>query len=158
MWPPDLFSHPNHWYAFQIFPLVVILLILIHSHSQQHSNSSSSVQSEMHPAVKSMLGKRPAVQPPSSTMTVPPSEELIANSNTTNLATTNENLKIPRYIPPTLPEQPIAAPVRGEFHCSKKKLVIGNVSRWIPISERDDTASHKWMVHIFIIIIPLEIV
>ena len=60
-------------------------------------------------------------------------------------------MKIPRYIPPKVPAEKIItapAPVRGERYCQLKKLVVGNVSRWIPVSERDDSdkASHKWMV------------
>lgn len=56
------------------------------------------------------------------------------------------SIKLPRYIPPALPERVIAGPVRGELHWVKKKLIVGNISRWIPVAERDDTASHKWMV------------
>ena len=58
----------------------------------------------------------------------------------------SEPQKIPRYIPPKLPDGIVAVPVRREHQCLKKKLIIGNVSKWIPVSERDDSASHKWMV------------
>lgn len=94
----------------------------------------------MHPAVKNIVGKRPIKMATISQDTPP--EEVQATTSVSS----SESMKIPRYIPPKLPEQIVAAPVRGELHFLKKKLVIGNISRWIPISERDDTASHKWMV------------
>lgn len=98
----------------------------------------------MHPAVKSMLGKKPIAKMQMSTPSLPSGE---SSSIKKNISMNDYGtLKIPRYIPPTLPEQLVAAPVRGELHCTKKKLIIGNISRWIPVSERDDTASHKWMV------------
>lgn len=28
------------------------------------------------------------------------------------------------------------------------RLVVGNVSKWLPPDTRDDAASHKWMVYI----------
>ena len=95
----------------------------------------------MHPAVKSMLGKRPIKMPQPSPSVSSTSVEEIPSSTSTS-----ENVKIPRYIPPKLPERIVALPESGEHNYLKKKLIIGNVSRWIPVSERDDTASHKWMV------------
>ena len=107
---------------------------------------SASQTTMMHPTVKSMLGKRSVkiMDCINVSSSVEHAEEEIAR-NSTDPATI-ESLKIPRYIPPKLPDRIVAAPVRGELHCLKKKLIIGNVSRWIPVSERDDTASHKWMV------------
>ena len=103
----------------------------------------SASQTTMHPAVKNMLGKRPVKMADFINVSVGQTEEVSRNSAN---SPTIESLKIPRYIPPKLPDRIVAAPVRGELHCLKKKLIIGNVSRWIPVSERDDTASHKWMV------------
>lgn len=102
----------------------------------------STSQADMHPAVKNIVGKRPIKMATVSQDISAPTEEVPATTNASSI----ESIKIPRYIPPKLPEQIVAAPVRGELHFLKKKLIIGNISRWIPISERDDTASHKWMV------------
>uniref|UniRef100_A0A0P5ZH40 YEATS domain-containing protein n=1 Tax=Daphnia magna TaxID=35525 RepID=A0A0P5ZH40_9CRUS len=114
----------------------------------QISGTSLTSQSTIHPTLKNMLGKRPTKTlfecsniPPS----VEPAEEL---TRTQGNLPTSESIKVPRYIPPKLPERIVATPVRGELHCMKKKLIIGNISRWIPVSERDDTASHKWMVYV----------
>jgi hypothetical protein len=90
-----------------------------------------------------MLGKRPIKMSQDSSDVSTLVEEVPSFSS----VCASESVKIPRYIPPKLPERVVAAaPVRGELHYLKKKLIIGNVSRWIPVSERDDTASHKWMV------------
>ena len=89
-----------------------------------------------------MLGKRPALSPNvSNNESISAAEEPISVNTTAA-----ENIKFPRYLPPKIPEKIVAVPVRGEQHYLKKKLVVGNVSKWIPISDRDDTASHKWMV------------
>ncbi|XP_057375564.1 YEATS domain-containing protein 2-like isoform X2 [Daphnia carinata] len=95
-----------------------------------------------------MLGKRPTktlFECANISPSVESAEGLKGNQG--NLST-SESIKVPRYIPPKLPERIVATPVRGELHCIKKKLIIGNISRWIPVSERDDTASHKWMVYV----------
>lgn len=101
--------------------------------------SGSSSQPVIHPSVKKLIGKSPAFdkqeEEKDDKITTSPVQECVS-----------ENVKVPRYVPPLLPGPVIAAPIRGEHLCLKKKLVIGNVSRWIPVSERDDSASHKWMV------------
>lgn len=107
--------------------------------------SASSSQPVIHPSVKKLIGKSPAFEKleeeqeqekkEKDKITTSPVQECVS-----------ENVKVPRYVPPLLPGPVIAAPIRGEHLCLKKKLVIGNVSRWIPVSERDDSASHKWMV------------
>ncbi|KAI9553776.1 hypothetical protein GHT06_019040 [Daphnia sinensis] len=114
----------------------------------QISGTSLTSQSTIHPTLKNMLGKRPTktlLECPNISPSVEPAEEVAGNQG--NLPT-SESIKVPRYIPPKLPERIVATPVRGELHCMKKKLIIGNISRWIPVSERDDTASHKWMVYV----------
>ncbi|XP_015172098.1 PREDICTED: uncharacterized protein LOC107064196 [Polistes dominula] len=56
--------------------------------------------------------------------------------------------KIPRYIPPKsgLPEP--TSPSRGVRHKVRKRIVIGNISKWIPKEWREDTASHKWTIYV----------
>ncbi|XP_014607617.1 PREDICTED: uncharacterized protein LOC106788669 isoform X1 [Polistes canadensis] len=56
--------------------------------------------------------------------------------------------KIPRYIPPKsgLPEP--ASPSRGVRHKVRKRIVIGNISKWIPQDWREDPASHKWTMYV----------
>lgn len=107
---------------------------------------STASQTTIHPTVKNMLGKRPtkmSFECSNVSTLVEQAEEVSTNHADLPIG---ETIKVPRYIPPKLPERIVATPVRGELHCMKKKLIIGNISRWIPVSERDDTASHKWMV------------
>ena len=100
----------------------------------QQLTGASSSQPVIHPAVKNLLGKRPK------------EEDKCSDAPERS---TSECLKVPRYIPPKLPEKfHIPATLRGERYNVKKRLVIGNVSKWIPVSERDDSASHKWMVYV----------
>ena len=91
------------------------------------------------------MGKRPREELPASSSFQSSSEA--AQPQVNEQLPTTEILKVPRYIPPNLPpEKVVSEPIRGGRYCVKKKIVIGNVSRWIPVSERDDSASHKWMV------------
>ncbi|KAI4499386.1 hypothetical protein M0802_005646 [Mischocyttarus mexicanus] len=56
--------------------------------------------------------------------------------------------KIPRYIPPKsgIPEP--ASPSRGVRHKVRKRIVIGNISKWISKVCREDRVSHKWMIYV----------
>lgn len=56
--------------------------------------------------------------------------------------------KIPRYVPPKsgLPEP--VCPSRGVRHKVRKRIVIGNISKWIPPDWREDAASHKWTIYV----------
>ena len=101
---------------------------------------STGTQPVIHPAVKAIVGKKPKDCDIKQEAPIPaPAKPL----------PTHEVLKVPRYVPPHLPETVVAgAPIRGKRHCVKKKLIVGNVSKWIPVEERDDSASHKWMVYV----------
>lgn len=58
--------------------------------------------------------------------------------------------KIPRYVPPFMPDPPTvcAASVRMERHRIKRRIVVGNISKWLPEEFRLDAASHKWMLYV----------
>ncbi|KYM76741.1 YEATS domain-containing protein 2 [Atta colombica] len=55
--------------------------------------------------------------------------------------------KIPRYVPPksSLPEK---SPSRGNSHKVRKRIVVGNISKWIPPDWREDASSHKWTMYV----------
>lgn len=58
--------------------------------------------------------------------------------------------KVPRYVPPksSVPENS-AQPSRGDRHKVRKRIVVGNISRWIPPEWRDDSeATHKWTIYV----------
>lgn len=55
--------------------------------------------------------------------------------------------KIPRYVPPkSLPEK--ICPSRGNSHKIRKRIVVGNISKWIPPDWREDASSHKWTMYV----------
>lgn len=56
--------------------------------------------------------------------------------------------KVPRYVPPksAIPEPP--CPSRGVHHKVRKRIVVGNISKWIPPDWREDAASHKWTMYV----------
>lgn len=113
------------------------------------STIGTSSQSVLHPAIKKHVGKVPLERMHELRKT----DDQHVSADQENFAAVPlaieglNTLKVPRYIPPKLPDEIVAVPVRGEHRFMKKKLIIGNVSRWIPVAERDDCASHKWMVH-----------
>ncbi|KYN03579.1 YEATS domain-containing protein 2 [Cyphomyrmex costatus] len=56
--------------------------------------------------------------------------------------------KIPRYVPPksNLPEK--ICPSRGNSHKVCKRIVVGNISKWISPDWREDASSHKWTMYV----------
>ncbi|KAG8236823.1 hypothetical protein J437_LFUL017280 [Ladona fulva] len=63
---------------------------------------------------------------------------------------TSQVTKVPRYIPPVSKKDPklTTSPTRGS-HCKmKQRIIVGNVSRWIPPESREDGATHKWMIYV----------
>lgn len=56
--------------------------------------------------------------------------------------------KIPRYIPPRSNVPVVTSPARGVRHKVRKRIVVGNISKWIPPDWREDGASHKWMMYV----------
>ncbi|XP_065576731.1 uncharacterized protein LOC136037823 isoform X2 [Artemia franciscana] len=56
---------------------------------------------------------------------------------------------IPQYVPPKAGRSEIEREIRGSRFRSRKRLIIGNISRWLREDERDEASiSHKWMVYI----------
>ncbi|XP_063985692.1 YEATS domain-containing protein 2 [Diachasmimorpha longicaudata] len=56
--------------------------------------------------------------------------------------------KIPRYVPPKTSQPEPKIPSRGVRHKSRKRIVVGNISKWIPPDWREDAASHKWTMYV----------
>lgn len=56
--------------------------------------------------------------------------------------------KIPRYVPPKQSEPDPKLPSRGVRHKIRKRVIVGNISKWIPPDWREDAASHKWTMYV----------
>lgn len=55
--------------------------------------------------------------------------------------------KIPRYVPPKS-SAPEGCPFRAERNKVRKRIIVGNISKWIPLDWREDAASHKWTMYV----------
>ncbi|KAJ9586306.1 hypothetical protein L9F63_020014 [Diploptera punctata] len=109
-------------------------------------------QKPIHPAVKKLIGKEPRNWEP---LNQRPSKyrPVATNSQPQPDKTPQEPVsKVPRYIPPKSNPQANAVapsgPRRGMRHKIKKRIVIGNISKWVPVDTREDAASHKWMMYV----------
>ncbi len=59
-------------------------------------------------------------------------------------------IAVPTYVPPKTKETGGAAVLepRASHVKTKKRFVVGNVSKWIPPDDRDDMSTHKWMLYV----------
>lgn len=125
-------------------------------------SGSAERQRRIHPAVKKLIGKeprnwKPLQQRPSKyrpVVTTCEKEPTVSKE----VSSTKENekketvSKVPRYIPPKSSTDAnsitLTSPLRGMHHKVKKRIVIGNISKWLPVDNRQDSASHKWMMYV----------
>lgn len=127
---------------------------------RQVQSGPEEKQKRIHPAVKKLVGKEPRNweplhQRPSKYRPIPTTSEK-EPSVSKETASTNENekketvSKVPRYIPPKTSAGSItpSSPRRGMRNKMKKRIVIGNISKWVPVDTREDAASHKWMMYV----------
>ncbi|XP_069692593.1 uncharacterized protein D12 isoform X2 [Periplaneta americana] len=106
-------------------------------------------QKRIHPAVKKLIGKEPCSWGP---LHQRPSKYRPLDKEQTSPIKEEEPRepvnKVPRYIPPkSSTSAPSTSPCRG-VHKVKKRIVIGNISKWVPVDTREDSASHKWMMYV----------
>ena len=122
-----------------------------------------SSHDSLHPEVKSLVaGKRPKTttrstaaerEPPANALVSlrvkeePQDGELTA---ATEGGVSAEDL--PGYVAPLAKKIDVtdvmAEPRSGLQPKTKRRFVIGNVSKWIECSEREDSSTHKWMLYV----------
>lgn len=141
------------------------------------SQSTESKQTQIHPAIKRLIGKTPRRHRGVGLQDPGPSTssdfETILNSDEVRVKTEPEEIdirlgqfneeekprveksaspeppkKIPRHVPPRSNIPNVASPSRGVRHKVRKRIVVGNISKWIPRDWREDGASHKWMMYV----------
>ncbi|KYN43498.1 YEATS domain-containing protein 2 [Trachymyrmex septentrionalis] len=143
----------------------------------QISQAVETKQTRIHPAIKTLLGKSPkfagytdfAVPSTSTDPRFLYDDKSDASTAFNNILKIEENAnksdgasqgekrkmldeefqprKIPRYVPPksSLPEK---SPSRGNSHKVRKRIIVGNISKWIPPDWREDASSHKWTMYV----------
>ena len=50
--------------------------------------------------------------------------------------------------PKPKPGQPVISEPRGSHLKAKRRIIVGNVSKWIPPDDREDMSTHKWMLYV----------
>lgn len=136
-----------------------------------NSQNGESKQTQIHPAIKQLIGKSPKLT--DNLVASGSNSDLTASQSVSTssfsiiggtkqiskqgrLEKRNNEVrdedsrpkKIPRYIPPKsgIPES--QCPSRGTRHKTRKRIIIGNISKWIPPEWREDAASHKWTMYV----------
>ncbi|XP_020279175.1 uncharacterized protein LOC109852428 [Pseudomyrmex gracilis] len=158
---------------FHLLRYVIITNFYNRKQCQAPEAAETKKQTRIHPAIKSVIGKRPKVDQYTdhavpSTSTDPrflcdaapfasntvKSEESASKCNTSEerkRKLEDEELqprKIPRYVPPksSVPEK--TCPSRSNSQKVCKRVVVGNMSKWIPLDWREDNFSHKWTMYV----------
>ncbi|KAL0111521.1 hypothetical protein PUN28_013018 [Cardiocondyla obscurior] len=162
---------------FHLLRYVVITNFYDRKQCQIVQTPETTKQTRIHPAVKTVLGKSPR-STGSLDLAVPSTSTdprflcndgpLVNASTTTNntlkieenddtsrsekrktpLVEESQPRKIPRYVPPknTVPEK--TCPPRGNSNKVRKRIIVGNISKWIPPDWREDASSHKWTMYV----------
>ncbi|KAG7200954.1 hypothetical protein KM043_003314 [Ampulex compressa] len=146
----------------------------------QAPQTGEAKQTQIHPAIKRLIGKSPKCTRYDSTLPstsadlrfsgqaapVAPASTPLSKPVDCSKSCADENpleqprakrraeddeprpKKVPRYVPPknNIPEPP--CPFRDLRHKVKKRIIIGNISKWIPPDWREDAASHKWTMYV----------
>nr|XP_012231979.1 PREDICTED: YEATS domain-containing protein 2-like isoform X1 [Linepithema humile] len=74
----------------------------------------------------------------------------IASQNTKQKLLSEEYrpCKVPRYVPPKSSTPERTLPSCSNSHKVRKRIVIGNISKWISPDWREDACSHKWTMYV----------
>ena len=120
-----------------------------------------SSHDSIHPEVKSLVaGKRPKTTRSTTAETAPPANALVSvrvkEEPQYEVAAAAEGgvsaEDLPGYVAPLAKKIDVtdvmAEPRSGLQPKAKRRFVIGNVSKWIECSEREDSSTHKWMLYV----------
>lgn len=118
-------------------------------------------QNRIHPAIKKLLGKN--TQPSLSSSSTrqnrvkskPTDNTVIQESEEMTLkqpeviceAATVEQITEPKVIQKTVEETEECDTVRNRKK-TKHRIVVGNISKWMPSESPEDNSTHKWMIYI----------
>ncbi|CAG5122471.1 unnamed protein product, partial [Candidula unifasciata] len=122
----------------------------IYQFGMPEASSTNGPSSSIHPAVKKCLGKRPVHhQINSDTATSHPQKSSGVDISSSVVGKTINFLCTFSQVP-SVPSLDASYDDRRARFKIKKKVIIGNVSKYIPIDHREtnDKSSHKWMVYV----------
>lgn len=138
----------------------------------QSTQNGEARQTQIHPAIKQLIGKAPRLSDNNQasgnenrfgtesdckstidgdTIKTEKLEETVESQAEKRINETDDEprpKKIPRYIPPKSGVPESQYPSRGIRHKVRKRIIVGNISKWIPPEWREDAASHKWTMYV----------
>ncbi len=114
------------------------------------SQSKTSDCLAIHPAVRQTLGgKRPRRAAATKSSAAPaPTTPPASTTAATESAPAPPPAVVPRYVPPKEKELDEVSDPRNSRHKVKRRLIVGNVSKWIECDQREDNATHKWLMYV----------
>ncbi|XP_062617368.1 YEATS domain-containing protein 2-like [Saccostrea cucullata] len=111
---------------------------------QRHIKGDPQQSAPIHPTVKDTLGKRP--------LNVKVKVEPKVEGDTTEKLIMKQEPQEEKEEDKMIKEEPSLSGItnRSDRFKVKKRIVIGNVSKYIPVDRRDenDQSTHKWMVYV----------
>jgi len=113
--------------------------------TQIYGPQSEHFLPSIHPAASVLLqGKRPRTgQKQSKDQEGPPIKIKVEQDPLTSSSI------VPVFVPPKpKPGQPVISEPRGSHLKAKRRIIVGNVSKWIPPDDREDMSTHKWMLYV----------
>jgi len=117
------------------------------------SAASSTSHDSLHPEIKSLVGgKRPKNPERIAATETSPANIQVSVPVRPDVAETVNPEDLPGYVAPLARRidstDVMAEPRSGLAPKAKRRFVIGNVSKWIECSEREDSSTHKWMLYV----------
>jgi len=112
--------------------------------TQIYGPQSDNFLPSIHPAASVLVqGKRPRYGQKQSEEEGPLTKVKIEQDPLTSSSI------VPIFVPPKpKPGQPTTSEPRGSHLKVKRRIIVGNVSRWIPTDDREDHSTHKWMLYV----------
>ncbi|XP_046357383.2 YEATS domain-containing protein 2-like [Haliotis rufescens] len=134
-------------------------IVACHYSSSIPGSKDKSQPPSIHPTVKARLGKAPATVTSSAAhdgeretgTDVRPQDQLMGNEEAPAGADASSSDKQVQPVPPSVLLSPDKiVDTRGARFKIKKKIIVGNISKFIPLEHREvnDQSTHKWMVYV----------
>ncbi|GLV34047.1 D12 [Carabus blaptoides fortunei] len=112
-------------------------------------NLPMTSQERIHPAIKKIIGKRPLTYEPHRTRTQSQFVSKLKEEPTAEISEENS----PQNSKPLIGDISYCNDVDSAHRIRnrqkvKYQIVVGNISKWIPMENSRDSSTHKWMVYV----------